>query len=59
MIASIKNIDPEIKKFVSRTISDLIRLSLKNLRTSKRKPGAEALTENCAGSLGSRSMQTP
>ena len=36
MIASIKNIDPEIKKFVSRAISDLIRLSWKNLRPGNR-----------------------
>lgn len=39
MIESIKNIDPELKKFVSRTISDLIRLSFKNLR----KPNKQAL----------------
>jgi hypothetical protein len=32
MIESVKNIDPELKKFVSRAISDLIRLSLRNLR---------------------------
>jgi hypothetical protein len=47
MLASLKNIDPEIRKFVSRTVSDLIRLSLKSLRqnsgeTPRRKPAESA-----------------
>ena len=41
MIASIRNIDPEIKKFVSRAVSDLIRLSWKSLRTNHRPATAE------------------
>lgn len=56
MIASIKNIDPEIKKFVSRTISDLVRLSLRNLRTNKRRAGVAVTTET-AVALGIRGTE--
>jgi len=57
MIASIKNIDPEIKKFVSRTISDLIRLSLRNLRLDKRRADVTVKTQT-AIPIGSGVMET-